>query len=38
MPTVFVHNVNLSSLLNFITAVDAGHWEARDPRSLGGLM
>ncbi len=27
-----------SSLLNFITAVDAGHWEARDPRSLGGLM
>jgi len=26
------------SLLDFITAVDAGHWEPRDPRSLGGLM
>ena len=26
------------SLLDFITAVDAGHWESRDPRSLAGLM
>ena len=26
------------SLLDFMTAVDAGHWEPRDPRSLGGLM
>ncbi|MBM4331806.1 MAG: alpha/beta hydrolase [Deltaproteobacteria bacterium] len=39
------HTLNLeeperfnSSLLNFITAVDAGRWEARDPRSLVGLM
>lgn len=39
------HTLNLeepehfnSSLLNFITAVDAGRWEARDPRSLAGLM
>jgi pimeloyl-ACP methyl ester carboxylesterase len=35
------HTLNLEepehfnrSLLEFITAVDAGHWEARDPRSL----
>jgi pimeloyl-ACP methyl ester carboxylesterase len=35
------HTLNLEepehfnrSLLDFITAVDAGHWEARDPRSL----
>jgi len=26
------------SLLEFITAVDAGRWEPRDPRSLAGLM
>jgi len=26
------------SLLDFITAVDAGRWEPRDPRSLAGLM
>lgn len=26
------------SLLDFITAVDAGHWGPRDPRSLGGVM
>ncbi len=37
------HTLNLEepdhfnrSLLDFITAVDAGHWEARDPRSLTG--
>jgi 3-oxoadipate enol-lactonase len=35
------HAVNLEeperfnrSVLDFITAVDAGHWEARDPRSI----
>jgi pimeloyl-ACP methyl ester carboxylesterase len=39
------HAVNLEeperfnySLLSFITAVDAGRWDPRDPRSLTGLM
>ncbi len=39
------HAVNLEeperfnySLLSFITAVDAGRWDPRDPRSLSGLM
>jgi pimeloyl-ACP methyl ester carboxylesterase len=39
------HAVNLEeperfnrTVLDFITAVDAGHWEPRDPRSRGPLM
>jgi pimeloyl-ACP methyl ester carboxylesterase len=39
------HTLNLEepehfnrSLLEFITAADAGHWEARDPRSLSPAM
>jgi pimeloyl-ACP methyl ester carboxylesterase len=39
------HAVNLEeperfnrSVLDFITAVDAGHWEPRDPRSRGAIM
>lgn len=39
------HAVNLEeperfnrSVLDFITAVDAGHWEPRDPRSRGSAM
>jgi pimeloyl-ACP methyl ester carboxylesterase len=39
------HTLNLEdpehfnrSLLEFITAVDAGHWEARDPRSLSPVV
>jgi len=39
------HAVNLEeperfnrSVLDFITAVDAGHWEPRDPRSRGSIM
>ena len=39
------HTLNLEepehfnrSLLDFITAVDAGHWEARDPRSLAATV
>jgi hypothetical protein len=39
------HAVNLEeperfnrSVLEFVTAVDAGHWEPRDPRATGAVM
>jgi pimeloyl-ACP methyl ester carboxylesterase len=39
------HTLNLEdpehfnrSLLEFISAVDSGHWEARDPRSLSPVV